>query len=201
MKNLTTHTKSSQVRVIFLAIFLPVLFMVSGCSNTRKVANLVVGTTVKLNSDILIGEGECVLNKFEGTSVNNTFYLYWTFKSNTNNFLFEIESSANGKKFSPLCFKQGCLSPGSSSLMLCVTDSAHKGDVVYYRIKAISGKTPLKNNTAKEYKTLYEASTIMLTKNKKTKGYMQDETLPYPTANNGQHVAAEKTTHSKNFLK
>jgi hypothetical protein len=173
MNNLNKQVK--HIQLIFFSIFLSIIFMVSACSNKHKVANFIVGTTVKLNSDILIGAGECVLKKFEGTSINNKFYMYWTFQSNSNQFFFEIESSTTGKKFKHYCFKRGYVSPGSSSLMLCVTDSTTKNNIVYYRIKTIPENGSVKSNESKEYKALFEASTIMLTKNKKTKGYMQDE--------------------------
>lgn len=141
----------------------------------RTARQPLAAATVKLNSDILIGPGECVLKKFEGTSVNNKFYLYWIFQSNSNQFIFEIESSVNGKNFKPCCFKQGALSPGQSALMLCMTDSVNKNDVVYYRIKAIPENYPVKKTVEEEYKSLLEASTIMLTKNKRTQGYMQND--------------------------
>jgi hypothetical protein len=140
----------------------------------QRLASDTVNSTVKLNSDILVGPGECVLRKFQGTSVNNKFYLYWLFQSNCDQFLFEIESSVNGKHFKPCYFKHGALSPGAAVMMLCMTDSINNSDVVFYRIKAIPENFSIKNKTDKEYTSLFNASTIMVKKNSKTKNYMLD---------------------------
>ncbi len=186
MKNLNKNTTSS--KLLFLGLILSVLFIVPGCSGLHKQTTLSARESIKLNSDILIGPGECVLKKFQGTSVNNRFYLYWVFESNTNQFFFQVESSVNGKKFKPCYFKQGSPSPDKISLMLCMTDSVNKNDVIFYRIKAIPENYSIKKKLDKEYKALYTASTIMLTKNKKTKGYMQDE----PPTNNEYETTASK---------
>src|ERR1700758_308406 len=101
MFNFNTNKKS--INSIFL-VFTTILLITSGCSGLRNSINPeTVTSTVKLNSDILVGPGECVLKKFQGTSVNNKFYLYWVFQSNSNQFLFQIESSVNGKNFQPFC--------------------------------------------------------------------------------------------------
>src|ERR1700756_3489260 len=170
MKNNNTYITSSKITLGFVLL---ALFITTACSNVHTARQPLATTTVKPNSDILVGPGECMLQKFEGTSVNNKFYLYWVFKSNSNRFLFEIESSVNGKKFKPCGFKPGVVSPGTSALMLCMVDSTTKNDVVYYRIKAIGENYTAK--TEQENHVLYEALTIMIAKNKKTHGYMQDE--------------------------
>jgi len=157
-----------------MGILLPIVFIFSACSSLHESANTTISSTIKLNSDILVGPGECILKKFQGTSVNNKFYLYWLFQSNSNQFLFEIESSTNGKKFKPCYFKHGSLSPGTSTLMLCMTDSVNATDVVFYRIKALPENFSIKNKTDDEYKSLYNASTIMVRKNSKTKNFMLD---------------------------
>jgi hypothetical protein len=173
MPNFNTNKKN--IKIALLA-FMFILFITSGCSSLQHSINPeTVTSSVKLNSDILIGPGECVLKKFQGTSVNNKFYLYWVFQSNSNQFLFQIESSVNGKNFNPLCFKQGASSPGTATLMLCITDSINKSDVVYYRIKAIAVNFSIKKKIEQEYKDLFNASIIKVTKNQKTKGYMQDD--------------------------
>jgi hypothetical protein len=176
MATLTTTAKKT--KTFFLGL-VSIILITSSCSSLRNSNDFQFSTSsVKLNSDILVGPGECVLKKFQGTSVNNKFYLYWVFQSNSNQFIFEIESSTNGKNFKPCYFKQGAFSPGSSNLMLCMTDSVSKNNVVYYRIKAIPENYSLKKKNDKDYKDLYNASTIMVTKNKKTSGYMQDDSFP-----------------------
>lgn len=175
MKN--TNKNMKQAKTIFLSLLLVVIFILPGCSGLHNQSTTAVRESVKLNTDILIGPGECVLKKFQGTSVNNKFYLYWVFESNTNQFFFQVESSVNGKKFKPCWFKHGSVSPDRVSLMLCMTDSVNKNDIVFYRIKAIPENYPIKKKIEQEYKALFTASTIVLTKNKKTKGYMQAESV------------------------
>jgi hypothetical protein len=176
MKNLNKQRWFT--KLIFSGFILPLFLMISGCSGLHNSTTFTARETIKLNSDILIGPGECVLKKFQGTSINNKFYLHWIFQSNTNQFFFQVESSVNGKKFKPCHFKQGSLSPGKVSLMLCMTDSVNKSDVVFYRIKAIPENYPIKKRMEQDYKALFEASTIMLAKNKKTKDYMQAQSFP-----------------------
>ena len=175
MKN--TNKQMKQAKTIFLSLLLLVIFILPGCSGLQNKTTIALRESIKLNADILIGPGECVLKRFQGTSVNNKFYLNWVFESNTNQFFFQVESSVNGKKFKPCWFKHGSLSPDKVSLMLCMTDSVNKNDVVFYRIKAIPENYPIKKKLEEEYKELFDASTIVLTKNKKTKGYMQAESL------------------------
>jgi hypothetical protein len=172
LKKLNKNSKCC--KALLLSFLLLVVFTLSQCSSLHKPTNAVVSSTIKLNSDILVGPGECVLKKFQGTSVNNKFYLYWLFQSNSDQFLFEIESSVNGKSFKPCYFKHGALSPGTAILMLTMTDSMTKNDVVFYRIKAVPENFPIKNKIDEEYKSLFSASTIMVKKNSKTKNYMQD---------------------------
>src|SRR6185312_3913155 len=102
------------IKLILLSFILSALFMILGCVSVHNSAGLPVSESVGVNSDILMGPGECLLKRFQGTSVNNKFYLNWTFTSNTNQFLFEIESSTNGKKFEHFGFKQGFSSPGAT---------------------------------------------------------------------------------------
>lgn len=176
-------------KLVVFGFILSIIFIAPGCNGLHNQTTFTVRESIKINTDILVGPGECVLKKFEGTSVNNKFYLNWVFQSNTNQFFFQIESSVNGKSFKPCCFKQGSLSPDKLSLMLCMTDSVNKNDVVFYRIKAIPENYSIKKKLDKESKALFTASTIMLTKNKKTKGYMQDESLSDDNfeASNKQH--------------
>lgn len=170
MRSLNKYIKS--VKIFSFISCLLITFIVLGCSSLKTKST--ISSSIKLNSDILVGPGECVLKKFQGTSVNNKFYLYWLFQSNSTQFLFEIESSVNGKNFKPCYFKQGSLSPGTTTLMLGMIDSVNKNDVVFYRIKAIPENFPIKNKTEQEYKSLFTASTIMVKKNDRIKNYMQD---------------------------
>jgi len=173
MKNLNKQRRVT--KLIFSGFILSIILMIPGCSSLHNTKMLETRETIKLNLDILAGPGECVLKKFQGTSINNKFYLHWIFQSNTSQFFFQVESSVNGKNFKPCYFKQGSLSPDKTSLMLCMTDSANKNDVVFYRIKAVPENYSIKKITKQDYKDVFEASTIMLAKNKKTKGYMQPE--------------------------
>ena len=169
----TLSKKSKRTKVSFFSLFLVLILMTPGCHPLRDLTAFKLGPSVKLNSDILVGPGECVLRIFQGTSVNNKFYLYWIFQSNSNQFLFQIESSADGKKFRPCYFKQGFSSPGTTPLMISIVDSTTQDEVVFYRLKAIPENFSIKKKTETEYKELFNASTIMIRKNIKTKDFMQ----------------------------
>jgi hypothetical protein len=127
---------------------------------------------VNLNSDILVGPGECLLKTLQGTSANNNFYVNWVFISNTSNFIFQLESSEDGKHFRPFCIKQGASSPNeNTSLMLCIKDTMQSNDVRFFRLKAIPQNYNLDKDYLKGYVSMVEASTIMIKRNKRNEKY------------------------------
>jgi len=126
-----------------------------------------------LNSDILVGPGECLLKTFQGTSVNNHFYVSWIFISNTKYFVFQLESSKDGKNFKPYCIKDGASSPTcNTALMLSVRDTTDSNcDKIFFRLRAIPHNYNLDNGYLNGYTSMIEASTILVKRNEKNTKY------------------------------
>lgn len=154
---------------VFIVYMLLLLF--TGCFPHKQVTYKDYGSCVRLNSDILLGPEICVLKKFQGTSVDNKFYINWIYTSNSNRFMFQLESSLNGKNFKPCFYKRGAASPGEVPLMCCVIDSLSPGNVVFFRIKALPEERNFTNEQKEKYNELYSASTIQIKKNVSSKGY------------------------------
>jgi hypothetical protein len=55
--------------------------------------------------------------------------------------------------------------------MISLIDSTANGKTLYYRIKAIGENVEINAKQEKDYKSLYDASTVMVIRNQKTKGY------------------------------
>jgi len=128
--------------------------------------------TTHPNSDILVGPGECLLKTFQATSVRDKFYINWIFISNTNNFIFQLESSEDGRHFRTFLIKQGAFSPNNNTeLMLCAIDSTNKYDKKYFRLKAIPQNYNLSKDYLKGYASMIEATTILIARNKKNIEY------------------------------
>ena len=152
-----------------LMLFVIIALSLFSCKSFK--ASERINAIANLNSDILIGPGVCVLKKFQATSVENKFYVAWIYQSNTNEFVFQLEKSIDGKNFKPFFFKKGYVSSGSNCLMISLIDSTANGKTLYYRIKAIGENVEINAKQEKDYKSLYDASTVMVIRNQKTKGY------------------------------
>ena len=156
--------------VFCLVLFISVFFC--SCKANQKKTYLRYFSHIELNTDILIGPGECLLKKFQGTSINNMFYVNWIFISNTGKFIFQLEKSEDGKLYVPCCIKEGAWSPNSSvPLLICFKDSMSKSEIVFFRLKAIPQDYNLGIENIRQYNTMFNASTIMLRKNEKTKEF------------------------------
>jgi hypothetical protein len=153
-------------------ILLAGVLSLSACKTNEQKTQLNYTSFVELNSDILVGPGQCILKKFQGTSVNNIFYINWIFISNTKNFIFQLEKSTDGKHYTSYWMKEGVCSPTNAApLLLCVKDSTTTNETVFFRLKAIPASYNLELENSKQYSAMVNASTIMLKRNKKTKEF------------------------------
>ncbi len=146
------------------------MIFLTGCSGSQKLAE--PGSSVKLNYDILLGPGTCILKQFQGTSVNNKFYLNWVVLSNTEGFIFQLEQSADGRRFEPCYVRKGMSSPNSSTPVLyCVVDSMAMGEIVFFRIKAIPEDFYMSKTIKQDHNEIFSASTICLRRNLRSRTY------------------------------
>ena len=147
------------------------LSLLTGCSLKRKSELINYSSSVYLNSDILPGPGICLLKNFQGTSVNDKFYVNWIVSDISVGCIFQLEYSENGKNFTPYYFQKGYPSNGVNNLMYCVTGSLINSDVAFFRLKAIPENSFIDNKESQKYISLYNASVIKLAKNVRSPGF------------------------------
>lgn len=148
------------------------MLICGSCTFSKQSRSAEYFPLVKPNNDILVGPGTCILKTFQGTSANNSYYLSWIFLSDTDNFVFQLEASEDGRHFKPYYIMSGASSPNNTTaLMHCCIDTVARGNKAYYRLKAIPQNFDLNQYYKSEYASMITASTIMLKKNQKTEGY------------------------------
>lgn len=161
--------------VCFCLCVLFALFF-SECHSFKKISNkeMALSSTIKPNSDILLGEGICLLKQFQGTSVDGKIYINWLSISNTSQFVFELEKSVDGKNYSSIYLVKGMVSPNENTALLnCYTDSTSQFKTVYYRLKTIKLNSTLKEENKIEFPI------IMVEKGVNNKDYNLVSELPF----------------------
>lgn len=153
-----------------ILIFLILLFTQS-CFVKNKLVSTMIPSTIRLNSDILPGQDICLLHRFQGTSVDNVYYISWTYTCNTDNFLFQLESSVDGNNFKPCLYKRASISPMGEPIMYCVVDSINPAENTFYRLKAIPEEMNLGHKGMTASGEIVQASVIQLKKNIKSPAY------------------------------
>lgn len=140
--------------LVRLSVIILFGFFFNGCTSSKKIIKneAILFSSVKPNSDILPGEGICLLKQFQGTSADGKIYINWLSISNTSQFVYELESSFDGKNFSSVYYVKGMASPNENTALLnCYTDSISQVKTVYYRLKTIKLNSAIKEENKIEY--------------------------------------------------
>jgi hypothetical protein len=93
---------------------------------------------IKPNSDILIGDGVCRLETFQGVNIHNISYISWDYSSGVRKFYFFLLRADSTLRFSPIAIEPGYFSPQNISLICCFKDSTAKTtSAIYYKLFAV----------------------------------------------------------------
>jgi hypothetical protein len=93
---------------------------------------------IEPNRDILIGDGVCRLELFQGVNIHDVSYISWRYASEVQKFYFFLLRADSTLQFSLIAIEPGYNSPLNTSLVCCFTDSTVKTrSPVYYKLFAV----------------------------------------------------------------
>jgi hypothetical protein len=76
-------------------------------------------------------------NKTEAITVNEFIFIKFLVSENSENVIYVIQRSEDGKNFSDIYLKKGYLSPQNTPLLYCYKDLSPAASTYYYRIKRV----------------------------------------------------------------